>query len=420
MLPFMSFVIGFLLGTGAAAFVAYRMLATARTRWQQETEAKQAATEEQINQTMSQLRDTFANLSREALSANSEEFLKLASVRMEQQSKQSEDRLENKKVLIDHHMTDVTKKLGLLTEQLHQFDKTQRESHGLLKGQVEQATRATNRLQDTTNRLQDALANPKRRGQWGERMAEDVLRLAGFKENINYQRQKQMSNRRIPDFTFPLPSGKRIHMDVKFPLDNYLKVMDATNEQERQTATQQFLRDVKSTIKDVTDREYVAPEDGTVDYVLVFIPNEQVYGFLHDADPTLMDDSLQKKVVLCAPMTLYAILAVVRQATENFYLEQASRQILKLLAEFKKQWANYLKTSDKMGKHLDNAVDQYREMIGTRQRALERQLEKIATLETSNKSADKKDVLGDTQHAASLDSEQGAGVSVATNNPNDG
>ena len=280
-------------------------------------------------------------------------------------------------------MEEVTRKLTRLSEQLHAFDTGQREVQGVLKGHVEQATRATNRLQETTNRLHDALANPKRRGQWGERMADDVLRLAGFEENVNYVRQQKLENRRVPDFTFPLPSGRVIHMDVKFPLDNYLRVLDANDDAGRQAATQQFLRDVRNTIKDVTRRDYVDPGAGTVDYVLVFIPNEQVFSFLHESDATVMDEALKQKVVLCAPLSLYAILSVVRQATENFYLEQATRQILELLADFKKQWAAYLKTMDKMGKNLEGTLEQYRELIGTRKRMLDRQFRKIESLESN-------------------------------------
>jgi DNA recombination protein RmuC len=247
------------------------------------------------------IRTSFAALSREALSANSDEFLKLARTRLEQQAREAGAELDGKEKLIDASVEGVNKKLTSLNDLLHQFDKQQRESHGALKGHMERATVATNQLQNTTAQLREALANPKRRGQWGERMAEDVLKLAGFVENVNYRKQTQLANRRIPDFTFPLPSDRIIHMDVKFPLDNYLKLAAAEDDAQRDQYAQQFIKDVRGKIKQVTDREYINPAEGKVDYVLVFIPNEQVYGYIHEHDSTILDDALRMKVVLCSP-----------------------------------------------------------------------------------------------------------------------
>ena len=133
---------------------------------------------------------------------------------------------------------------------------------------------------------------------------------------------------------------------------NYLKVLDAGDEEAARAATGQFLRDVRSRVKEVTTRAYISPAEGTVDFVLVFIPNEQMYGFIHEHDPALMDDALERKVVLCSPLSLYAILGVIRQAAESARIEKASQQILTLLAAFRTQWSKYVEVMDRMGKRL--------------------------------------------------------------------
>ena len=83
------------------------------------------------------------------------------------------------------------------------------------------------------------------RGQWGERMAEDVLQLAGFLEGINYHKQREIDTG-IPDFTFLLPDGLSLHMDVKFPLDNDLRYLDAERT-DSAAVRYDFLRDVWAT-----------------------------------------------------------------------------------------------------------------------------------------------------------------------------
>ena len=77
-------------------------------------------------------------------------------------------------------------------------------------------------------------------------------------------------------------------------------------------------------IKEIQNREYINPAEGTLDFVLLFIPNEQVYSFVQRNSPGLMDEALKQKVVLCSPFTLYAMLSVIRQAFENFHYEKAT------------------------------------------------------------------------------------------------
>ncbi len=88
-----------------------------------------------------------------------------------------------------------------------------------VSARLEATGQVTAELSKTTDALRQALASPQARGQWGERMAEDVLRTAGFVHGVNYLTQRSSVAGR-PDFTFPLPAGRCVHMDVKFPLDN--------------------------------------------------------------------------------------------------------------------------------------------------------------------------------------------------------
>ncbi len=326
---------------------------------------------------IAELKTAFAALSRDALSSNTDDFLKLAEMRLQQQTLQSDQELNAKKRLIDARLEEMSARLAELNGLVQSAEKQRAESHGSLAGRLEQATQVTQRLQTTTERLREALANPHARGQWGERMAEDVLRLAGLVEGVNYRKQKGTESGR-PDFTFLLPGNQCVHMDVKFPLTNYLRALDATDDSARAASTGLFLKDVRLRIKEV--RAYVDPSAGTLDCVLVFIPNEQVYGFIHAHDPELLDDALRGKVVLCSPVTLFAVLAVLRQSVDAFRLHVASREILELLARFREEWENYVKVMSSLGRKLEDASDEYRKLMGVRADRLDRQLEKIEQL----------------------------------------
>ena len=141
-------------------------------------------------------------------------------------------------------------------------------------------------------------------------------------------------------------------MDVKFPLNNYLRFLEAGSDVERERCRKEFLRDVRLRLKEVTSRDYVDPAANTVDCVLLFIPNEQVYAFIQEQDRTILDDALRNKVVFCSPLTLFAVLAVIRQAVDNFRLSQTSHEILELLQAFDKQWSKFVDQMDKVGRSL--------------------------------------------------------------------
>lgn len=330
---------------------------------------------------ISRIKESFGALSLEALSKNTGEFLKLADATLSKQTQMGEKELEGKKKLIDQTLGVMKEDLQRVQDLVTRFEKDREKKFGELANQLKSTAEQTGKLQETTSQLRSALASTKVRGQWGERMAEDVLRLAGFIEGINYRKQKTLETVGTrPDFTFLLPQDLIVNMDVKFPLDNYLRFLDADGETDRDMYKNQFLKDVRGRIKEVTTREYINPAENTVDYVIVFIPNEQVYSFINENDSSLLDEALKQKVILCSPITLYAILAIIRQAVDNFNLEKTAAQILSLLGTFEKQWTAFLKSLEKMGKKIDEAQKEFNTLTSTRRNQLERPLRQIEDL----------------------------------------
>jgi DNA recombination protein RmuC len=250
-------------------------------------------------------------------------------------------------------------------------------------GQVDQSLRShaevTQTLSESARALREAMASPTARGQWGERMAEDVLRLAGFVENVNYVKQTQLDGATgRPDFTFPLPKGHELYMDVKFPMAGYLRYLDADTDAERQAHRAAFLRDVRARVKELAKRDYARESArSSVDYVLLFLPNEQLTGFIHEGDPALIDDAMTQRVVMCSPLTLFAFLGVIRQAYDNFVVEQTSDQILELIGSFGNQWQKYSEQLDKVKNKFDQLDRQFDELVGTRKRQLEKPLQQL-------------------------------------------
>lgn len=293
------------------------------------------------------------------------------------------DQLAVGKSVIDREHEVVATKVGGVEAELKRvadlvasLQRERAEQTGQLSTGLEQAFQVTSALAETTQSLRQALASPKARGQWGERMAEDVLRAAGFLEGTSYIKQTKLASGGVPDYTFPLPAGHLVHMDVKFPIDNYLRWLETEDENRSTQLAKAFQRDARQRVKELTERSYIDPAT-TVDYLLLFVPNESVYGFLHEHDPDLIDFALGHKVVLCSPTTLFAVLAVIRQAMDNFMVEQRSHEILAALGGLREQWDRWEEPMEKMRRGLQSAQRAFDDLSGPRARQFERQLEKL-------------------------------------------
>ncbi len=372
----------FLLGLAIGTIVTY-LFAAKHQKNARELAAEFSAKAQQekvreLEALLNQVKDAFGNLSMEVMGKSTKQLLQMAEKVLEDRSRLSEEQLTGKKKLIDQSLNAMKEELAKVQNLIQKIENERKQTYGELSTQLKQSMEQTQHLQQITQQLSTALTHTQARGQWGERMAEDVLRMAGFIEGINYLKQSRLqSSEKRPDFTFLLPQNLKVNMDVKFPLTNYLNYLNAENDQEREHFKAQFLRDVRQRIKEVTTRDYINPAENTVDYVIVFIPNEQVYAFINEHDRSILDEALKHKVILSSPITLYAVLAVIRQAVDNFNLERTAAEILSLLNDFNKQWEKFKEGMEKMGKRLADAQKEYNNLVTTRTNQLERPLRKI-------------------------------------------
>ena len=321
---------------------------------------------EQLDETKKGMESVFKSLASDIAKENREDFLNLAGEKFKDISKQADANLTKKKELIDQNLGDMKKTL----KSLHDQSVT-------LSGNLETSSKETQKLQESTSKLREILSSSQKRGQWGERMVEDILDFIGFMEDKNYVKQTQVESGEKPDYTFFLPKEKKLNMDVKFPLASYERYINSELDEEQESHKKDFLRDVKLHIKAIAGRAYVNPGEGTLDYVLMFIPNESIYGFINQEDTQLIDYALEKKVLLCSPLTLYAMLSLIYQATRNFAMEEKATEVMNLLNAFRLQWDKYVEVMDKMGRSLETAQKDYDTMVGTRKNQLEKPLSKI-------------------------------------------
>ena len=324
-----------------------------------------------VNQAMAQLS--------ERARADREESIKIAA---ESIAKSGGEQLGTRAEVIDTTLQNLSAQMGqrldaLNTElnQLRQINNTQYDSVG----------KAVEALARRTDNLNEILSSSQKRGQWGERVVEDMLRAAGFIENVNYSKQDTNVAGGRPDYKFMMPPNRVLFMDVKFPLDRYAAHFSAETDALRDQSKTEFVKAVKGHIDALAKRDYINnAKEEALDYVLMFLPNESISGFVHEADPKLIDYALNNKVVLCSPLSLYSFLVVVRQATDSFHTEQTAASIMQQINKFHGEWDKYLKAVDDVKDTFDKLNHKIDDIStgGTRFKKLSvpiREIEKMRT-----------------------------------------
>jgi|TARA_B110000263_G_scaffold140017_1_gene121450 DNA recombination protein RmuC len=324
--------------------------------------------------------NAFKAIASDITKSNTDEFIKQANDKFQTLSKESDTNLENKKKLIDQNLEEMSKKLASIEKESTK-----------LNANLEDSKMETQNLRDTTTKLREILSSSQKRGQWGERMVEDILSFIGLVEDFNYTKQVTVESGERPDFTFKLPKEKVINMDVKFPLSHYENYIETDDEFVMKNEKKEFLKSVRNHIKAISNRNYIDTASGTLDYVLMFIPNESIYSFINQEDSSIIDYALTNKVLICSPLTLYAILSLINQATRNFAVEEKALDVMKLLSKFKEQWEKYSGTIDKMGRSIETVQKDYLQLVTTRKNQLEKPLNEIESLtgQLENTSIDK-------------------------------
>jgi DNA recombination protein RmuC len=248
---------------------------------------------------------------------------------------------------IDHTKRQIDDKVGRLENEIRQLREINTEKFG----SVDTAVAG---LAQQTQALNKVLSSAQGRGSWGEKMLEDILMQSGFQRGINYEMQEKLGDGGKPDYTFFLPPDRVLYLDSKFPMENYLKYFEAQDDNTRKIMKDAFIKNVEDRVKELEKRDYVQQSGANaIDYVLLFIPNEGVLSFIQQHKPSLVDDAVAKRVVLCSPLTLYAFLGVVRQATASFAMEQNANEVLRLLTNFGKAWGNYVKNLKDIARHFE-------------------------------------------------------------------
>ncbi|MBI4600297.1 DNA recombination protein RmuC [Candidatus Uhrbacteria bacterium] len=292
----------------------------------------------------------------------------------------AKDRLDNKKEMIGTLVEEIRRDIHQKSKELKESEESRIATFSALSRELELQRGVIHELRASTEELKRVLSNNQMRGAFGEQVAENLLKMAGFVIGQDYVFNKeQESTDTRPDFTIFLPDRTKINIDVKFPYASLIKMFGTENKEERDAHHRQFETDVKQKIKQVSTRDYINPEDRTVDFVILFIPNEMIFSYIYEQLGDVWEDAMRKKVIFAGPFSFTAILRMVKQAYSNFRYQENLHQVIGLIGKFELEYEKYREAVDTLGSRLDSTAKQFQHVAVTRDRALGKIVDQIKT-----------------------------------------
>lgn len=244
--------------------------------------------------------------------------------------------------------SDVAKLLQANTKQLNERLDTAARVIGDLKKNLGEMSEVGKGIRS----LQEFLQSPKLRGNIGEQVLQDMIGQT-FPKNSFHLQYSFRSGVKV-DAVLKTDAGL-LCIDSKFPMENFTLMHKGETEAERNQAKRDFIADVKKHVTDIS-KKYILPEEGTMDFALMYIPSESVYYEIANMNE-LMDYARRNRVYPVSPNTLYAHLQVLLLSFQGKELEQKSREVFRLLRAIQKDYGKVEENLGVLGRHINNAYN---------------------------------------------------------------
>tara|TARA_B100000676_G_scaffold4602_1_gene4256 strand:+ start:876 stop:2171 length:1296 start_codon:yes stop_codon:yes gene_type:complete len=318
---------------------------------------------------------TFKSIAPEILQVMQDKHSATIEQKIKEEKLQSEIELKKKEVQIDKKLAEInskeqeyllkqeqalekatkpiTESFKLLNETIKRVDNFERESKSMLKSEIEN-------VKETATKISTIFISDQKRGRWGEVSLRRVLELAGMKKDIHFREQEKSENQSIPDVIINLPGEDNvIVIDSKAPMSEYLKSIEAKDENSRANHLKSFVKQVKHKIDDLSRKEYYKQFSNTPELVIMYLPQDSTFHSVNMEDPGLVEYAMKKNILLASPVTLLANLKAIAIGWRQEEYNKHGKLIGEIASELYDRVITFTNHLSMTGKKLNDSVNSY-------------------------------------------------------------
>lgn len=321
-----------------------------------------------LDEAKTSLTHTFRALAADALAGNNQGFLDLAEQKFKALKDDAAGSLDARQRAIETLVQPLRETLAAFQQETKELEHKRVRDASAVGEQLRQLAMTHGALQNETARLVNALRSPHVRGRWGEITLRRIAELAGMTANCDFYEQESVETadgRLRPDMVVRLPAGRDVVVDSKTPLAGYLEALEATGEQERDSALAKYATQVRQHVAKLASKEYWEQFDNAPEFVVLFVPNDSFLIAASEKDPGLVEGAMARKVVIATPATFIGLLRAFAYGWRQEQITENARRISDLGQELADRMATVVDHVGRIGAALGKAVQSYNQSVAS-------------------------------------------------------